>query len=127
SLPPDLQATPIVTAPPASPAPPTAMPALAGATPAAPPTREPGDVKRLADVHTFIPTRPRYEVKQYTVEANDTLFIIATKFNLRAETILWGNPTLADNPNLLSVGQQLNILPVDGALRIVQPGDTIEK
>ena len=91
------------------------------------PTPDPGDVLRLADIHTIIPTRPRYEVSKYTVVANDTLFVIADKFNLDPETILWGNTALADNPNLLSVGQELNILPVDGALRIVQAGDTLEK
>jgi murein DD-endopeptidase MepM/ murein hydrolase activator NlpD len=91
------------------------------------PTAAPGDVIRQIDVHTLIPTRPRYEVTEYTVESNDTLFIIATKFNLKPETILWGNPALADNPNILSVGQVLNILPIDGALRVVQPGDTVEK
>lgn len=89
---------------------------------------DPGTVTRLAEVHTFIPTRPRYQVVTYTVEKNDTLFIIADKFNLEPETILWGNPnTLADNPNLLSVGETINILPTDGALRVVQPGDTLEK
>jgi murein DD-endopeptidase MepM/ murein hydrolase activator NlpD len=91
------------------------------------PTPQPGDVERQADLRTIIPSRPRYEVTKYVVEANDTLFIIATKFNLEPETILWGNPALADNPNILSVGQELNILPVNGALRVVQPGDTIEK
>lgn len=85
------------------------------------------DIKRQADVHTIIPSRPRYEVVKYTVVANDTLFVIADKFNLEPETVLWGNPTLADNPNLLSVGQELNILPINGALRVVQAGDTIEK
>lgn len=111
----------VVTAPEASPTPP---PELLSAPI---PTADPGDVARLADIHTIIPSRPRYEVTQYTVVANDTLFVIADKFNLDPETILWGNPTLADNPNLLSVGQELNILPVDGALRIVQPGDTLDK
>lgn len=101
---------------------PTPAPELNGAMP----SPDPGDVARLADIHTIIPSRPRYEVSKYTVGLGDTLFIIADKFNLDPETILWGNPTLADNPNLLSVGQELNILPVDGALRIVQPGDTLE-
>ncbi len=91
------------------------------------PTADPGDVGRLADIHTIIPSRPRYEVAKYTVVANDTLFVIADKFNLDPQTILWGNAALADNPNLLSVGQELNILPIDGALRIVLPGDTLEK
>ena len=85
------------------------------------------DVTRLADIHTIIPTRPRYEVTKYTVVKNDTIFVIAKKFNLDPETIVGGNLALAENPNVLSVGQVLNILPTDGALRIVQPGDTLEK
>lgn len=126
SLPPDLAmptataAAEVIAAPEASATP---QPVLGSAMP----TADPGDVSRLADIHTIIPSRPRYEVSKYTVVANDTLFIIADKFNLDPETILWGNAALADNPNLLSVGQELNILPVDGALRIVQPGDTLEK
>jgi murein DD-endopeptidase MepM/ murein hydrolase activator NlpD len=127
SLPADLAVTaspaPLVAAAPAftPTAPPLLLPTAAGGT------SLPGDLTRLADVHTIIPSRPRYEVVQYTVEANDTLFIIASKFNLIPETILWGNAALADNPNILSVGQVLNILPIDGALRIVQPGDTLAK
>jgi murein DD-endopeptidase MepM/ murein hydrolase activator NlpD len=127
SLPADLAVTaspvPVVVAAPE--ATPTALPLVLPT--AAGPTSLPGDVTRLADVHTIIPSRPRYEVVKYTVESNDTLFIIASKFNLLPETILWGNAALADNPNILSVGQELNILPIDGALRIVQPGDTLEK
>lgn len=92
----------------------------------APPVQS-GAVERLADVHTLIPSRPRYEVQEYTVIKNDTLFSIAQNFNLEPETILWGNPKLADNPNILSVGMVLKILPINGALRIVQPGDTVEK
>jgi murein DD-endopeptidase MepM/ murein hydrolase activator NlpD len=131
ALPPELLVTP--TAP--------VVAVAATAAPAATPTIEPlileisdepvaadeADIWRLADVHTIIPSRPRYEVVKYTVVANDTLFVIADKFNLEPETILWGNATLADNPNLLSVGQELNILPINGALRVVQPGDTVEK
>ncbi len=124
-LPADLMATgtPTATAAVVAPAPTsTPSPILTADAP----TPDPGDVARLADIHTIIPSRPRYEVTQYTVEKNDTLFVIASKFNIKPETVLWGNPKLADNPNILSVGQELNILPVDGALRIVQAGDTLE-
>jgi murein DD-endopeptidase MepM/ murein hydrolase activator NlpD len=135
NLPPDLAAPTatiplVVVAAEASATPPptgAALPAGGELSSAPLPTPDPGDVGRLADIHTIIPSRPRYEVTKYTVVANDTLFIIADKFNLDPETILWGNAALADNPNLLSVGQELNILPVDGALRIVQPGDTLDK
>jgi len=85
------------------------------------------EITRLADPHTTIPTRADYSIKEYTVVANDTLFVIAAKFNLKPATILWGNPELADNPNILSVGKTVNILPVDGALRVVLSGDTLEK
>jgi murein DD-endopeptidase MepM/ murein hydrolase activator NlpD len=82
---------------------------------------------RLADAHTDLPTRADYSIKQYTVQANDTLFSLAAKFNLKPATILWGNPTLADNPNVLSIGRTINVLPIDGALRVVMPGDTLDK
>jgi LysM repeat protein len=84
-------------------------------------------VSRLAVLHTTVPTRPDYTIQSYTVEANDTLFSIAAKFNRKPATILWGNPDLAANPNILSVGKQLNILPVEGALREVIQGDTLQK
>jgi murein DD-endopeptidase MepM/ murein hydrolase activator NlpD len=109
---------------------------VARATPTAQPLELPTDadqtggaaaLTRLADVHTIIPSRPRYEIQQYTVQLHDTLFIIAAKYNIKPDTVLWGNPVLAGDPNTLSVGQVLNILPVDGALRIVQGGDTLQK
>jgi murein DD-endopeptidase MepM/ murein hydrolase activator NlpD len=82
---------------------------------------------RLADPNTDIPTRARATIETYTVVRGDTIFGIAAKFNLKPETILWGNPELVDNVNLLRPGKVLNILPIDGALRVVQPGDTLEK
>jgi len=85
------------------------------------------DVLRFAEIHTVIPNRPRYRIDTYTVAKNDTLFTISKKFNLDPETLVGGNARLYDNPNLLSIGQVLNILPVDGALRVVLPNDTLEK
>lgn len=112
---------------------PTATPAsTAEANPLAFPDIAPisgngSDLTRLAEPHTTYPTRPDYSIKDYTVEAQDSLFSIAIKFKLKPATILWGNPELADNPNILSVGKELNILPVDGALREVMKGDTLDK
>jgi len=88
---------------------------------------EPAIFSRLADPNTNIPTRARATIETYTVEKGDTIFGIAAKFNLKPETILWGNPELVDNVNLLRPGKVLNILPIDGALRVVQPNDTLEK
>lgn len=73
-------------------------------------------ILRNSELHTILPLRQsRYEVIQYTVESGDSIFSIAEKFNLRPETILWGNRySLGDDPHLILPGQVLNILPVDG-------------
>lgn len=72
-------------------------------------------ILRLTKSHTEIPERPRQDVITYTVKRDDTLFGIADEFQLKPETILWGNfDTLQDNPHLLKPDQVLNILPVNG-------------
>jgi LysM repeat protein len=74
-------------------------------------------VARRADLHTVLPvvTNIRSQVIQYTVESGDSIFSIAEKFDLKPETILWGNRyTLRDDPHFIVPGQVLNILPVDG-------------
>jgi murein DD-endopeptidase MepM/ murein hydrolase activator NlpD len=74
----------------------------------------PEGISRQTVMHTTIPSRPRMDVIKYTVQLGDTIFGVADKFNLKPTTILFANSFLADNPNLLSPGQELNILPVDG-------------
>lgn len=72
-------------------------------------------ISRQAQLHTILPSRPRFEVIQYEVKLGDSLFSIAEKFNLRPETLLWGNyATLKDTPHSLRPNQILNILPVNG-------------
>jgi len=73
-------------------------------------------IARDSALHTVLPVRQaRFEVINYTVEAGDSIFSIAEKFNLKPETILWGNRyTLGDDPHFILPGQTLNILPVDG-------------
>jgi len=72
-------------------------------------------IPRLIDSHTSLPIKPRSEILHYTVQKGDTIFAIASKFNLKPQTILWGNyNVLADNPHYLTPGQELTILPVDG-------------
>jgi murein DD-endopeptidase MepM/ murein hydrolase activator NlpD len=83
-------------------------------------------IHRLPLLNTTIPNRPRVDVITYTVETGDSLFSIADTFNLKPETILWGNfETLEDNPHLLSKDQVLNILPTDGVYYQWNAGDTI--
>jgi len=71
----------------------------------------------------------RTQVITYTVQAGDTLFGIAEKFNLRPDTILWGNPdTFEDLPNIsLMSGMVLNILPVDGAYHRWKAGEDLNE
>lgn len=82
---------------------------------------------RLALLDTTIPTRARLTIQKYVVQKGDTVFGIAAKYNIKPDTILWGNPELVENVGLLRPGKELNILPIDGALRVVQAGDTLEK
>jgi len=76
----------------------------------------PVGIARDAELNTVLPVRNvRFEVSDYTVETGDSIFSIADKFNLKPESILWGNRyTLGDDPHFLMPGQTLNILPVDG-------------
>ncbi len=81
-------------------------------------------IVRLSLLHTTLPDRPRFDIAHYTVEKGDTIFSIAKKFNLKPETILWGNYyTLADDPHRLDPGQTLNILPIDGVYYEWHKGD----
>ena len=72
--------------------------------------------------------KQRTEVITYTVQQGDTIFEIAAKFQLKPETILWGNyETLAGDPHLLKPGMELNILPVDGVYFEWKEGDNLNE
>ena len=71
------------------------------------------------------PPTERMAIETYTVKPGDTVLGIAAKFNVNPETIQWANPELEANPDLLRIGDRLVILPTDGALHVVQPGDTL--
>jgi len=74
---------------------------------------------------TTIPERPRESIIVYRVEPGDTLYGIAQKFGISGETVIWANQR-EDNPDTLSIGQELIILPVSGVYHTVQKGDTVE-
>ena len=86
-----------------------------------------GDLLRAPVFHTTIPERLRREVITYVVERGDTVGAIAAKFDLEAETVMWANGNLAENPDLLRPGQELVILPIDGVYHTVVAGDTLSK
>ena len=85
-----------------------------------------GGIYRKALLHTSIPERPKVNVSTYTVDTGDSVFEIASKFNIKPETLLWANyDQLNDNPDLISLGMVLNIPPVDGVYYKWEKGDTV--
>ena len=89
-------------------------------------TAEVFGLSRAAVPITIIPERPREDVVEYSVVAGDTLYGIAKKFKLSAESIMFSNG-LEKNPDLLRLGQKLVILPQDGILHTVAAKDTLDK
>jgi murein DD-endopeptidase MepM/ murein hydrolase activator NlpD len=65
-------------------------------------------------------------VVKYTVQSGDNVSNIADQFEISGDSLLWANPKLEDNPDMLSIGQVLNIPPVSGILVTVQNGDTVK-
>ncbi|GAP22275.1 peptidoglycan DD-metalloendopeptidase family protein [Leptolinea tardivitalis] len=85
-------------------------------------------VSRAADGHTSKPSRPLDKVQHYIVEKGDSVFSISKQYDLKPESILWANfDTLQDDPQMLSVGIDLNIPPTDGVYYKVTKYDTLEK
>ena len=62
-------------------------------------------------------------VRTYVVEPGDSVRTIAQQFKVTNETIIWEND-LTD-PDVLQVGQSLEILPFSGLIHEVRPGDTV--
>jgi murein DD-endopeptidase MepM/ murein hydrolase activator NlpD len=84
-------------------------------------------VSRAANAHTTIPDRPSTSPSAYTVTIGDSVFSVADQFKLKPETVLWANySVLKDNPDMLSVGQDLTIPPTDGVLYKWKDGDTLD-
>jgi murein DD-endopeptidase MepM/ murein hydrolase activator NlpD len=81
---------------------------------------------RAAVPITLIPERPRTDVITHTVVAGDTLYGVAKRYKLAAETIMFANG-LEKNPDLLRLGQSLVILPADGIYHTVGQNDTLDK
>lgn len=77
--------------------------------------------------HTIIPERARTDVITYTVQVNDNLWLIAQNFGLKVETMLWANPSVEQDPQMLAVNQVLVVPPVDGVYYTVKKGDTLAK
>lgn len=84
-----------------------------------------GGIAREIELKTELQDRVFYEITEYTAKNGDSLWSIAQQFDLRPETILWGNEWLS-SAGILQIGDTLNILPVDGVLHTVRDGETLE-
>ncbi|MCA9920897.1 MAG: M23 family metallopeptidase [Anaerolineales bacterium] len=69
---------------------------------------------------------PEHTYQTYVVQRGDTPNGIAEKFGIEPETLLGGNPQLSQESSLLQTDVELIILPINGVLHDVQPGDTLE-
>jgi LysM repeat protein len=68
-------------------------------------------------------TAERDEPFIYTVERGDWVRHIARDFGLQTMTVVWNNDL--PDPDFIVPGQELLILPVDGVMVEVQPGDSL--
>ncbi len=75
--------------------------------------------------HTFTGRRPEHHFQTHVVKRGETPGSIAEQYGIKPETLLGGNPQLSQESNLLQVGVTLIILPEDGVLHEVQPGETL--
>ncbi|PID86233.1 MAG: hypothetical protein CSB13_04035 [Chloroflexi bacterium] len=78
------------------------------------------------DPHTYEGKLPSHEFETYTVERGDTPRIIADTFGITVQSLLGGNARLSQEATLLHPGDELIILPINGVLHEVEPGDTLE-
>jgi murein DD-endopeptidase MepM/ murein hydrolase activator NlpD len=85
-------------------------------------------IEREIQLKTDVPAdKPRYEPEEYRVVRGDSIFAIATSYELQPETVLWANyDVLQDDPHSLAPGQVLKIPPTDGIYYQWKEDDTLE-
>jgi len=90
------------------------------------PVRQDDSLAPAPNPYTYQPKLPEHNFQTYTVQRGDTPGRIAEKFGIKPETLLGGNPFLSEVSNALQTGTELTILPIDGLIHDVAPGDTLE-
>ncbi|MCH7605142.1 peptidoglycan DD-metalloendopeptidase family protein [Patescibacteria group bacterium] len=65
------------------------------------------------------------EISRYVIEIENTPSLVAEKFQISLNTILWANDL--KSTSTLAVGKELVILPISGTLHLVRPHDTLSE
>jgi LysM repeat protein len=84
-------------------------------------------VGRWAALQPTLALLPRRWIVTHTVSAGESIWSIADSYGLDPDTLRWSNPDLARNPDLITVGQELTILPMPGVYHTVRTSDTVEQ
>lgn len=84
------------------------------------------DLTLSAVPFTSKPKKDRRDVTTYVVQSGDNVSVIAARFGVTPDSVIWANEKLEENPDALSVGQSLNIPPVSGVLHKVAKGETVQ-
>ncbi|MDO8615506.1 MAG: peptidoglycan DD-metalloendopeptidase family protein [Dehalococcoidia bacterium] len=61
----------------------------------------------------------------YTIQPGDSVYSIADNFGIDAQYILWNNPDVREDPDLLVIGANLLVPSVNGLVYNVRLGDTL--
>lgn len=70
-------------------------------------------------------SEPEVPYFTYIVRQGDTVAAIAQRYGLEIESLLWNNPELNNNPDMLLIGQELVVPSRDGILYTLKLGDTL--
>lgn len=85
-------------------------------------------VKRSAILITDKPESTQTEATKYTIQPGDSIYSIASRFNLEPETILWSNyDVLHDDAHNISIGDDLVIPPGDGIYYKWKENDVLQR
>ena len=83
-------------------------------------------VGRWLALEPVLERMPRLWIVTHTVAEGESIWSIAASYGLDVDTLRWSNPELQHNPDVISLGQKLVILPVPGIYHSVKVGDTVE-
>lgn len=84
------------------------------------------DLTLSAAPFTIQPKKERRDVTKYAVKPGDNVSVIAARFGVTPDSVIWANGKLEDNPDALTVGQELLIPPISGVLHLVAKGETVQ-